>query len=400
MRITPLDVRKQEFKKVVRGLDPEEVYAFLATVADEYETVLTDNRQLRDRVLELDEKVTEYRNMEKTLRDTLMTAERVMAEARENARKEADLLLRDAKVQAQQDSQNTAAQAEALKAQLRELRSQRDGFLARLRGMAEAQIGMVASFVKDFEEDDRHQDWSPSNSYQETARYTSPAEPVIDNHQPTQPPAPTSPEPDWPEVARHDQGYSAESEPQAFAPQELPSAPSYPESQTTYPASQPTYPESQRLVDSDGPTRGYSPPESVDQWRAYAPGETDAESLPASADTESVQAPSSEPVESFQPAVVEPELAAPAPIYTPVEPTVGELASTVAEMVEAAGAQSGHLDQSMPSSPGSGGEGSYLPPTEQPEEEPAAVASAEESEESQEGSRWSISRFTRGLGDF
>ena len=76
MRLTPLDIRKQEFKKAMRGLETDEVHAFLATVADEYEAVLNDNKALRERVLELDDKVQEYRNMEKTLRDTLLTAER------------------------------------------------------------------------------------------------------------------------------------------------------------------------------------------------------------------------------------------------------------------------------------------------------------------------------------
>ena len=52
MRITPLDVRKQEFRKAVRGLDADEVQAFLATVADEYEFVLTDNKKLREKVIE------------------------------------------------------------------------------------------------------------------------------------------------------------------------------------------------------------------------------------------------------------------------------------------------------------------------------------------------------------
>ena len=81
MRITPLDVRKQEFRRAVRGFDCEEVRAFLTTVADEYEAVLIDNKQLRERILEQDQKIIEYRDMEKALRDTLMTAERVMTEA-------------------------------------------------------------------------------------------------------------------------------------------------------------------------------------------------------------------------------------------------------------------------------------------------------------------------------
>ena len=69
MRITPLDIRKQEFRKAMRGLDAEEVYAFLSTVGDEYEAILNDNKALRERVLELDDKVLEYRSMEKTRRE-------------------------------------------------------------------------------------------------------------------------------------------------------------------------------------------------------------------------------------------------------------------------------------------------------------------------------------------
>jgi len=58
-------VRKQEFRRAVRGFDCEEVRAFLTTVADEYEAVLIDNKQLRERILEQDQKIVEYRDMEK-----------------------------------------------------------------------------------------------------------------------------------------------------------------------------------------------------------------------------------------------------------------------------------------------------------------------------------------------
>jgi cell division initiation protein len=151
MRITPLDVRKQEFRKAVRGLDADEVHAFLATVADEYEVVLTDNKKLRDKVVELDEKVGEYRNMEKTLRDTLLTAERVMAEARQNARKEADLVLRDAQMKASQEVAGISGRVEALHQQIRELRGHRDSYLLRLQSLSEAQLGLIDGYRKDFE---------------------------------------------------------------------------------------------------------------------------------------------------------------------------------------------------------------------------------------------------------
>jgi cell division initiation protein len=154
MRITPLDVRKQEFRRVVRGLDPDEVYAFLATAADEFEAALTDSKQLRERVLDLEEKVVEYRNMERTLRDTLLTAERVMSDARQNAQREADLILRDARLKADQQTGSIAQRIEDLRAQLRELRGHRDAYLARLRGLSEAQLGLIQSYQKDFARED------------------------------------------------------------------------------------------------------------------------------------------------------------------------------------------------------------------------------------------------------
>jgi cell division initiation protein len=155
MRITPLDVRKQEFKKGMRGYDAEEVQAFLTTVADEYEAVLLDNKQLRERILELDEKIQEYRHMEKTLRDTLMTAERVLAEARDNARKEADLILKDAEMKAQQATENYRRQAAELRREVIDLHKEKEAFLARVKGLAEAQIQFIENHRTDFDELDR-----------------------------------------------------------------------------------------------------------------------------------------------------------------------------------------------------------------------------------------------------
>ena len=59
MRITPLDARKQEFPKAFRGYDCDEVRAFLNTVADEYEAVLLDNKQLREHLMAREDKIQE-----------------------------------------------------------------------------------------------------------------------------------------------------------------------------------------------------------------------------------------------------------------------------------------------------------------------------------------------------
>ena len=155
MRITPLDVRKQEFRKAVRGFDVDEVNAFLATVADEYEAVLRDNKQLRERTLELEDKVSEYRTMEKTLRDTLMTAERVMNEAKDNASKESNLIIKDAELRAQQVLDSFRTQADELRREIIGLQKEKEGYLARFRSLAEAQIQFIDNHQTDFEDIDQ-----------------------------------------------------------------------------------------------------------------------------------------------------------------------------------------------------------------------------------------------------
>ena len=154
MRITPLDIRKQEFRKAMRGLDAEEVYAFLSTVGDEYEAILNDNKTLRDRVIELDQKVEEYRRMEKTLRDTLLTAERVTVEAKDNARREASLIIKEAQIEADKSLRDIKSQAMRLRQEVSQLRSQRESYLGRMKVIAESLLKFIGSVEDDFYKED------------------------------------------------------------------------------------------------------------------------------------------------------------------------------------------------------------------------------------------------------
>jgi len=150
MRITPLDVRKQEFKRGMRGYDSDEVRAFLTNLADEYEAVLLDNKQLRERVVEQDEKLAEYRNLERTLRDTLMTAERVTQEARDTARKQGELLLQEARQRVEQVLADGRTRLNDLRREALAVHREKEAYLGRFRSLAEAQIQFVESHRRDF----------------------------------------------------------------------------------------------------------------------------------------------------------------------------------------------------------------------------------------------------------
>jgi cell division initiation protein len=155
MRITPLDVRKQEFGKSMRGFDCDEVRAFLNTLADEYEAVLVDNKQIRERTLALEDKLGEYQSMEKNLRDTLLTAERLTQETRDNAVREGELIIRDAEMKARGVLEECRLRTEELRREIIGLRKEKETYLARFRLLAEAQIQFIDTHRSDFEDLDR-----------------------------------------------------------------------------------------------------------------------------------------------------------------------------------------------------------------------------------------------------
>jgi cell division initiation protein len=83
-----------------RGFDMDEVYSFLELIREELEELLRENASLKEQLSRADEQIKEYHNMEATLRETLMTAQQLVDEYKSNARKEAELLMKDAELKA------------------------------------------------------------------------------------------------------------------------------------------------------------------------------------------------------------------------------------------------------------------------------------------------------------
>jgi cell division initiation protein len=100
MRITPLDIQQKQFPMKFRGFDVEEVYAFLEVIREEMEELLRENANLKENVQRSDVQVREFKDMETTLRETLMTAQQMVEDYKINARKEAELLIKEAEFRA------------------------------------------------------------------------------------------------------------------------------------------------------------------------------------------------------------------------------------------------------------------------------------------------------------
>ncbi len=100
MNVTPLDLRQQQFRTVMRGFDRDEVIAFLSEVADDYEKALQEAERLRQDVSRLEGVVAEHKEHERDLRNTLLTAQRLSDDIRDNAHKQAAAVVKDGETRA------------------------------------------------------------------------------------------------------------------------------------------------------------------------------------------------------------------------------------------------------------------------------------------------------------
>ena len=154
MRISPLDIRQQRFKQVMRGFDRTEVVAFLTEAADDYEQALLEMDRLREDVKRLEALLGEHREREANLRNTLLTAQRLSDEIRQNAQNEAKVIIREAEGRGDLLLQKAAARLEEVERDITELRLRRRS----VEGSLEASIQALYSALEFIRDQDRERD--------------------------------------------------------------------------------------------------------------------------------------------------------------------------------------------------------------------------------------------------
>jgi cell division initiation protein len=113
MSVTPIDMRQREFGAAMRGFDRSEVTAFLVEAAGEYELALRENDRLRQEIIRLEASLQQFRELEGSLKSTLMSAQKIADDMRENAVKESQRILREAEGQAEVIVQATQGKIDA-----------------------------------------------------------------------------------------------------------------------------------------------------------------------------------------------------------------------------------------------------------------------------------------------
>ena len=152
MRITPLDIQQKQFASKFRGFDMEEVDSFLELLREEMEELLRDNANLREEARRFEKQLKEYKNIETTLRDTLVKTQEIVEEYRDTAKRDAELVRKEAELEADKILHSAQKRVVKIHEDITDLKGIRRHFKEELRRLIEGHMTML-DFDKEREEE-------------------------------------------------------------------------------------------------------------------------------------------------------------------------------------------------------------------------------------------------------
>jgi cell division initiation protein len=141
--LTPLEIQKQTFARAIKGYNPDEVRAYLHLVAEEIERLVRENdRYARDTAM-LREDLEDHSNRERILKDTLLSAQKVAEDLTANARKEAELIVKDAELLSERLISQAMQRVGDLERSITDLKIERRAMRNKLQGTLDVVQQMV-----------------------------------------------------------------------------------------------------------------------------------------------------------------------------------------------------------------------------------------------------------------
>ncbi|MBN1334501.1 MAG: DivIVA domain-containing protein [Deltaproteobacteria bacterium] len=149
MRVTPLDILQKRFSPGRRGVDPDEVHAFLEEVRESLEEVLKENQSLKDLLLAREKEIATLRENELGIKDTLLLARQLAADVRRAAHKEADVIVGEARLEAERVIASGHDEQRRTLEQILRLRALRQQYLAHVRALLQSQDRILQEIESD-----------------------------------------------------------------------------------------------------------------------------------------------------------------------------------------------------------------------------------------------------------
>ncbi|MGH7567783.1 MAG: DivIVA domain-containing protein [Gemmatimonadales bacterium] len=138
--LTPHDIRKQEFRKALRGYEATGVEDFRVRVADELERVMREKSVLEERLAALTDQLRVFRERERAMNEALVAAQQLRAETRAAAEREAQVIVREAGAEAKRLLDEARTAEAAVQVRMTEAERQFQGYLGGFRALLERQL--------------------------------------------------------------------------------------------------------------------------------------------------------------------------------------------------------------------------------------------------------------------
>jgi cell division initiation protein len=150
MRLTAMEIRQQQFTvRLFRGFDRQEVDTFLDDVADDYEQLVKENALLKEQLAGLEEWSRGVQERDKVFQETLVTTQRLTDEMKDNARRQAELLVREAELHGEKLLEEARAEEARIKSEVLQLKRTRRQLAEQLRVTLDMYQRLVAEELKD-----------------------------------------------------------------------------------------------------------------------------------------------------------------------------------------------------------------------------------------------------------
>ena len=150
--ITPLDIENKKFsKQMVNGYNVDEVDEFLDEITADYEKLYKENKALKDNAEELHNDVGQYKDIESTLQNTLIIAQKTADEVQNVAKKQAEQLIKDAEYQAKTKLDEINPQLMIKEKEIDELKKQFSVYKAKMESLLISQLELIKDMAEDEE---------------------------------------------------------------------------------------------------------------------------------------------------------------------------------------------------------------------------------------------------------
>jgi cell division initiation protein len=148
MKITPLEIKKHEFAATFRGYDKNEVNSFLETIAEEFQDMLRENIELKDRVHQAMDRLASYTKIETALQNTLVATQETAEQMKNAAKEKSEQVMHRANNESDRIIQEAYEKVSELRGEYSSLKSQKASFMVNFRSLLESELKLLELMEK------------------------------------------------------------------------------------------------------------------------------------------------------------------------------------------------------------------------------------------------------------